>query len=471
MSPLRRKFTLKLYPTAGQDAVLRDWLEQHRQLYNAALEERIECYRKTGRTIDYFEQQNVLPQLKRDLPELVALGAHALQATLKRLDLAMQAFFRRVKAGETPGFPRFKGKKRFDSFSYPDGDNWSLTGIDGCRHHLLRIGHLFIRARGKCRFDSYLPNNLTVKRVGRHWEVSVTLRVSTEACRRARIGQGMVGFDQGLADRMTFDNGDTLDNPRWLREKLATLEVLQQSCAKCRRGSRRRHKLCIAIARVHRDIANARKDWLHKLSAALVKDNVLIATEALQVKNMVCTPRARPEVDAHGNETGQFLPNGTTAKAGVNRELQSAGMGFLMQLLDYKAEEASSLLHISETRKIKPTQRCACCGHIVKKRLDERIHLCLNCGFITGRDRNAALVCLIDALAPGYWLALDNAKRQSCPIPSLGPHAAAIKNKLLYAAEEPAPEGIRPASGADADTDQADLICKAPETPPTALCA
>ena len=461
MSQYRRKFTLKLYPTAAQDAVLRDWLEQHRQLYNAALEERIDCYKKTGRTIGYNEQQNVLPQLKKDLPELVPLGAHALQATLKRLDLAMASFFRRAKAGQTPGFPRFKGKKRFDSFAFPDRDNWSLIELAG-RAHVVRIGEMFIRARGMCRFPGYIPNDMLVKRVGQGWEISVTLRVHREACRRERTHQGEVGFDQGLTERMVFDNGHALDNPRWLKEKLGVMEVLQRDKARCKKGSRMHRKLRIAIARLHRSIANCRKDWLHKLSTQLVMANALIATEELAVANMVRTPKAKPELDSDGDATGNYLPNGAAAKAGLNRELQSAGLGALLNMLSYKAEEADSYLHISDTKRIKPTQRCACCGSIVKKHLDERTHFCTTCGFITGRDRNAALVCLIDALCPGYWLQMDKALKGKGVTPSLGPHAASIKNKLLYAHSESVP-----AVGTTADTVQAGSSCKAPETPPS----
>jgi putative transposase len=107
----RRKVTFKLYPNARQVARLTAWVRLHCELYNAALEERIDAYKKCGKSIGYNEQQNALPTIKVDRPELVALGSHALQQTLRRLDLAFQAFFRRVKAGQTPGFPRFKASK------------------------------------------------------------------------------------------------------------------------------------------------------------------------------------------------------------------------------------------------------------------------------------------------------------------------------------------------------------------------
>ncbi len=116
----RRKATLKLYPNAAQLARLETWTRLHCELYNAALEERIDAWRKARKSISWFDQQNALPEIKAARPEFIALGSHALQQTLRRLDLAFQSLFRRVKAGQTPGFPRFKSAKRFSGFAYPD---------------------------------------------------------------------------------------------------------------------------------------------------------------------------------------------------------------------------------------------------------------------------------------------------------------------------------------------------------------
>src|SRR5690625_4795851 len=123
---MRRKVTYKLYPNAAQVERLEQWIRLHCELYNAALEERIGAYRKAGVSISYREQQNTLPAIKADRPELVPLGSHALQETLRRLDRAFQAFFRRVAAGQTPGFPRFKSHRRFPGFCYPDPAGWKL---------------------------------------------------------------------------------------------------------------------------------------------------------------------------------------------------------------------------------------------------------------------------------------------------------------------------------------------------------
>lgn len=456
---LRRKISFRLYPTPAQDAILREFLELHRELYNAALQERIECYKKTGQSISYNAQQNMLPAIKVDRPELVPLGSQALQETLRRLERAYQAFFGRAQKGQTPGYPRFKSKRRFDSFTYPAQAGWSLTdfptkgGGKNARTWILRVGSENIRARGMPRFDFFTPNDLTIKREGSGWIASVTVRVSLHNARRERKDSELRAFDQGVTDRLVFDSGDTSENPRWLREKLDVLAELQRSRARCKRGSRGYRKWNVEIARMHRKIANCRKDWLHKTSAELVANHEVLATEKLSTKNMTRAPKAKPDPD----QPGAFLPNGAAAKAGLNREILSAGFAQFLQMCVYKAEEAGTRMHLAETRQIKPTQRCAHCGHMESKTLDERTHLCERCGFMTDRDRNAALVCLIDALAPGFWLELDAArKRKAKPEQlarlSLGGYAVLIRNRVLAAAMSPLTGEGEPALGTSVET-------------------
>lgn len=438
---LRRKVTLRLYPSAAQEAVLGSWLELHRLLYNAALEERIDAWRKFHLSISYNQQQNALPALKKDMPELVPLGSHALQETLRRLDRAFSSFYRRCAAGQTPGFPRFKSMKRFDSFGFPDPAGWSFMPLDNApgkgknsRTAWLRVGALCIRARGMSRFAAFEANDLTIKRVRPGvWEASITLRVSESDCRRERTGHEIRGFDQGLTDRLTFDDGTVVPNSRLLRNKLDELADLQRQRARCKRGSRRFKALGVCVAKLHRHIAHQRKDENHKLTAEMVSSCEILGTEEMTMAGLIRAPQPKPEVDAQGVATGAFLPNGAAAKAGLNRELQSAGMGFLLQLLAYKAEEAGTRLHVSNTRKLKPTQRCACCGTVVKKTLDERLHLCTSCGFMTPRDRNAALVCLIDALWPAFYDAVGAKKKKFFAPDGM---AAFIRNRLLYAAQD-----------------------------------
>ena len=395
----RRKVTYKLYPNAAQTARLETWVRLHCELYNAALQERIEAYRKAGKSISYYDQQNVLPEIKTARPEFVELGSHALQQTLRRLDLAFQSFFRRVKAGQTPGFPRFKASKRFSGFCYPDPAGWKLLGQGG-RGATLRIGSgkdaLKLRTRGQHRFGGEAkPNDLTITRKNGEWFASVTLRVPEAACARVRTDHQHRGIDFGITDWATFDNGEKLDNPRWIREELPKLAALQRARARKRKGSVRYKRLSQQAARLHERVANLRREFVHQKTSELVQACAVIATEELAPKNM--SRSAKGTVETPGRRVRQ--------KAGLNREILSAAFGMAHQVLSYKAVEAGTRLHLANTRQLKPSQRCSGCWEIVPKTLAQRVHVCPHCGLTMQRDQNSASVVLIDAHTPGTGVA------------------------------------------------------------------
>ena len=395
----RRKVTFKLYPNPAQAARLEAWTRLHCELYNAALQERIEAYRKAGKSISYYDQQNSLPEIKTARPELIELGSHALQQTLRRLDLAFQAFFRRVKTGESPGFPRFKASKRFAGFSYPDPAGWKLHP-HGPRGATLRIGSghdaLMLRARGQHRFGTGVaPNELTVLRRHGQWFAALTLRVPETACARVRTDHQLRGVDFGVTDWVSFDNGQTLDNPRWTREELPRLAALQRQRSRKQKGSVRYKRLAQKAARLHERIANLRGEFVHQETARLVRTCAVIATEGLAPKNM--SRSAKGTVETPGRCVRQ--------KAGLNREILSAAFGMAHQMLSYKAVEAGTRLHLSDTRQLKPSQRCARCWEVVPKTLAQRVHECPQCGHSAPRDQNSAAVVLIDALTPGTGVA------------------------------------------------------------------
>lgn len=395
----RRKVTFKLYHSAAQAARLQSWTRLHCELYNAALEERISAYSKAGKSISYYEQQNSLPEIKAARPEFVELGSHALQQTLRRLDLAFQSFFRRVKAGLTPGFPRFKSAARFSGFAYPDPAGWKLMA-NGPRASTLKIGSgvhaMHIRARGQHRFgDQAQANDLTITRRNGHWHASVTLRVADAACARERTGDQHRGIDFGVSAWATLDDGEIIANPRWMREALPELARLQRERAKKRRGSLRCKRLGRQIARLHEGIANKRRDFMYKETTKLAHSCAVLATEELAPKNMSRSARGTAE------EPGRRVRQ----KAGLNREILSAAFGQAHQMLTYKAVEAGTRLHLSNTRLLKPSQRCAKCWELAPKTLAQRAHECPHCGHVAPRDQNSALVALIDAHTPGTGVA------------------------------------------------------------------
>ena len=395
----RRKVTFKLYPNAREAERLTAWVRLHCELYNGALQERIEAYRKYGKAISYYDQQNVLPEIKRDRPEFVELGSHALQQTLHRLDLAFQAFFRRVKARQAPGFPRFKASSRFSGFCYPDPAGWKILQC-GKRGGTLRLGSgkeaMSIRLRGKHRFGPEAkPNDLTITRKNGEWLASVTLRVPEPACARERTDHKHRGVDFGLTDWATFDDGETIENPRWMLDELPKLAALQRARAKKKRGSVRYKRLSRHTARLHERIANLRREFVHQATTKLVRTCAVIATEELALKNM--SRSARGSVETPGRRVRQ--------KAGLNREILSAAFGMAHQMLSYKAAEAGTRLHLANTRQLKPSQRCAKCWATVPKTLAQRVHVCPHCGHTAPRDQNSASVVLIDAHTPGTGVA------------------------------------------------------------------
>ena len=395
----RRKVTYKLYPNAREVERLTAWVRLHCELYNAALQERIEAYRKAGKSITYYDQQNVLPEIKAARPEFVELGSHALQQTLRRLDLAFQAFFRRVKAGQTPGFPRFKASARFSGFCYPDPAGWKLSQ-QGQRGGTLRLGSgkeaMSIRMRGQHRFGADAkPNDVTILRKNGEWFASVTLRVPESACARERHDHQHRGIDFGITDWATFDNGETIENPRWMRNELPLLADLQRQRSRKKKGSLRYIRLTRQTARLYERIGNRRREFLHQETAKLVRACAVIATEELQLKNM--SRSAKGTLEKPGRRIRQ--------KAGLNREILSAGLGMAHQMLAYKAVEAGTRLHLSYTRQLKPSQRCSGCWALVPKTLSQRVHDCPHCGCSMPRDKNSALVVIIDAHTPGTGVA------------------------------------------------------------------
>ena len=368
----------RLYPSKRQLLALLELLRLHQRLYNSALEHRIGAYRKKSISIGFYDQCAELTILRRELEEYGQLNAQSCQVTLKRLDLAFQAFFRRVKANDKKaGFPRFKSFDRFSGFGYKThGDGWKLIPGEKQQHGVLRlssVGH--IKIRGKAKLG--VPKTLEVQLKQGKWYASVTFEcVSTRAC-----GQDAIGIDWGLQTFATIAKHDEslseIENPRILRKNLKSLQSKQRALSRKQRGSQNRKKARAAVAKLHGQVANSRKEFLHQTTAIIVKNSSLIAVETLNVKGMSSEGGAR--------------------KKGLNREILSAAPGMFHQMLKYKAEEAGIEWIEIPTREVKPSQTCHGCGRQEKKPLWQRMHICI-CGVYCTRDENAARVILNWAL-------------------------------------------------------------------------
>lgn len=387
---MNRKVTYRLYPTPAQDCRLQEMLCIHQQLYNAALEQRINAWRWRRHSVTFAEQCRELTELRTDNPEYRALNAQSAQVTLKRVELAYRHFFRRIRARKGHvGFPRFKSRDRFPGWGYKThGNGWYLHAGERLRHGKLRLSGVgLVRIRGKAR-NVGEPKTMEIQRKAGRWYASVTIKCSPGRNR----GEQKIGFDWGVKTFATlaFDDGhfETIANPRLLERETATLKAAQRALSRKKRRSRNREKARRQVAALHRKVAYRRNDFLHQHSATLVGRASLISTESLRVRNL--TRSARGTVDNPGRNVKQ--------KAGLNRSILDTAPSRFLQLLRTKAEEAAVEFVEVPARIAKPSQRCSGCGAVVPKTLAEREHRCRTCGLVLSRDENAARVVLSWAL-------------------------------------------------------------------------
>jgi putative transposase len=391
---MRKTFKYRIYPTKTTEKKLYFTLNRCRELYNAGLSERRDAYeihvrqhpnyydeptRKSltkEHAIDYYDQQNDLPEIKHEIrQEYQDIAAHVLQDVLKRLDKAFDAFFRRVKNGENPGYPRFKGRDRYDSFTYPDGAGWKF---DGNYLQLSKIGvakvNLHRPLEGKIK-------TVTIKREVDQW--SVTFSCEVEEPEKLPVSYEDVGIDLGVTHLATLSNGEMIEHPRYYRKAKKTLEKRQQALSRKKRGSHRRTRAKRLIGKAHRKIANQRRDFHHKQSHKLINRYQVIVFEDIQIRNLVKRPKPKKD-----KQTGQYLPNGAAAKGGLNKAILDAGWGAFVSMCSVKAAGAGRTLI-----KVNPqftSQICSECGTVRSKDLSQRWHSC-DCGAELDRDVNAAI--------------------------------------------------------------------------------
>lgn len=383
---VNRRVTYKLYPSKVQVAALDRLHYLHRLLYNAALEERIEAYRKAKVSILFKDQCRSLTVIRAQDPAFLAVNAQSAQVTLRRLDLAFNAFFRRCKAGDTPGFPRYRSKDSFPGFGFKThGDGFRFTPQKGWRHGVLRLSGVGeMSARGEARTPGTVVN-CDIQRKADGWFLSLVIECEPHR----ECGEAECGLDWGIETFATlaYAPGEyaAAPNDRLLNAEQEGLKTEQRALSLALRGKRSKRALKAkrAMARRHRKIANRRKDRNHQVTARLVRDHKLIVTEQLTVTNM--TASARGTVAKPGKRVAQ--------KAGLNRAILDATPGTFLNMLATKAEEAGCELIVLNTRKEKPSQTCPQCRVVRKKALSERQHRC-SCGFKATRDQAAALAML-----------------------------------------------------------------------------
>lgn len=404
---VRRAYKLRLRPTAKQHVSLGQCLDGHRELYNAALQERRDAYDRVVRRapgyfgddrlkmpVRYGTQSAQLKDIRAFRPDIARWSFSSQQATLRRLDKAFGAFFRRVNAGETPGYPRFKPEHRFDSVEWPkdgDGCRWKPNVH---RVHLQGIGDVKVTAHRKVEGT---VKTISVKREGRRWFLVISCD-DVPAKPLEPTGE-VVGVDVGIVDFAVTSAGHHIDNPRWGRQAAADLARAQQVLARKKLGSNNRRAARGTVAERHRKVANQRRDFHHKTARALVGNYDVICVEHLDVAAMVKTKE-------RGADQGlRFVPNLSLVKSRVTRSIYDAGWAQFRSILAAKAEDAGrQMIGVDPEH---TSDECSECGHVDEaNRVTRAAFRCLSCGYEAHADVNAARNILRAGLA---LLAADQA--------------------------------------------------------------
>jgi len=352
-----KTFQYRLYPTKSQERLLESTLETCRRFYNDCLAERKEAYEQEKRTISKFAQLHQVKTLKQTNPHAATVHSHILQVVVSDLDKAFQAFFRRVKAGEKPGYPRFKGRNRFDSFGFKEYGNGFR--LDGRRLKLSGIGRVAVRWHRE--LEGQIKTARVIRKAG-HWYVSFACEVEQPEPLPS-TGQS-VGVDVGVASLITLSDGTKVDNPKWYRASQAKLRIAQRRVARRKKGGKNRRKAVLQLQRLHVHIQNQRRDFLNKLAHGLVQANDVIAVEDLQIQNMVRNKH-------------------------LSKSILDSGWGYFRQRLAAKAAEAGRV--VVAVNPAYTSKTCSGCGTVFEHlTLSDRWVECA-CGLSLDRDHNAAL--------------------------------------------------------------------------------
>jgi putative transposase len=375
--PCRKTYQEKLRPTPTQERALEHVLWCCRTLYNTALEQRITAWQRCHVSITRYQQEAELKDIRQAFREYAAIHSHVLQDVLARLDRTYQAFFRRLAAGEQPGFPRFQGRDRYHSFTYKEYGNGAR--LDNGSLVLSKIGRVAVRwsrpVQGSIK-------TVTVSREADGWYVCFSC-AEVPTVPLALTGRE-TGIDVGVEVFLITADGQPVENPRHYRTAERELKKAQQRVSRRKKGSKRRRKAVKVLAKRHQHVRRQRRDFHHKTALALVRAYDTIYIEAIQPSNLSRRPSPKPDE----NGTGGYVHNGASRKAGLNKSIQDAGWRQFLSILAFKAACAGK-----RAEAVSPaytSQDCSGCGKRMRLSLSVRTHVCTNCGLILDRDLNAA---------------------------------------------------------------------------------
>lgn len=357
---IHKTFRYRLEPNAHQRQLFARFAGCCRFVFNQGLSLRKASYEAKGVTLSYADQCKILTKLKKAEGTcwLGEVHSQILQQALKDLQSAYDHFFRRLKNGETPGFPQFKKKGQKDAFRYPQGVKVKDGGV-----YLPRIGWVTYRdsrpVEGKIL-------QATIKREGKHWFVSLACEVELPDALPVPITEERaVGIDVGLKRFAVLSDGTEIANPHFLKGVLARLKKAQRLLSRKTKRSKRWKKQVARVVKLHIKVKNSRKDFAHKVSTAIVKNHDVIAVEDLNIQGMV--------KNRH-----------------LSRAISDVGWGLFLEMLRYKAEWAGK--HFVRIGRFEATSKtCSVCAQQKTMPLSVRTYACESCGMVMDRDWNASL--------------------------------------------------------------------------------
>jgi putative transposase len=357
---MRKTFKYRLYPNKHQQRLLNQQLEECRWLYNHLLAARRDTWEQRQESLRLYDQQATLPALKAERPTLAGVQSQVLQNVAVRIDLAFQAFFRRVKAGEKPGYPRFRGKGRYDSITFPQVPVGCRLEAEDKRVRIANVGRVKIILH---RPVAGTPKTATITRssIGK-WYVCFSCECAEPGPLPATGWR--VGIDVGLKTFAALSDGQEIANPRFFRGEEKALAKVQRAHSRLAKGTPERVKHRHVVARVHERIAWRRADFAHQHSRRIVNIFDLIAVEDLSVNRMV--------------------HNHCLAKS-----IQDAAWRQFAALIAYKAAWAGR--QYVAVNPAYTSQDCSQCGHRQPLSLSDRTYTCPCCGVALDRDLNASL--------------------------------------------------------------------------------
>ena len=351
---MKTAYKFRMYPNKQQKSMLDVTLETCRHLYNTALADKKNCHELEGINRSYEDQAATLTLEKKE-GKWQGVFSQVLQDVLRRLDKSFKAFFRRVKAGEKPGYPRFKGIGWYKSFTYPQVG----FKLDGSKLTLSKIGSIRIfkhrEVEGKIKTCTIKKDNLG------HWYAILVSEIEDVSPIEPKTA---IGVDVGLKSLVALSSGETVEYPKYYVQAENKLAIAQRNLSRKKKGSSNRLKAKAKVAKLHQKIQHHRDEFLHQVSRKLVDSADLIVFENLNISGM--------------------LKNHHLAK-----HIQDHAWGKLIQFTQSKAAKAGKVVELVDARYT--SQKCSQCGIMVPKTLADRTHLCPNCGLEMDRDIDASL--------------------------------------------------------------------------------